>query len=121
MRISEAELHVMEALWERHPATTEELALTLLPAQGWQLATLKTLINRLLGKGAVAAERDGKRYLYSPLLQREEWLRSQSSHFLERCFGGRLSALVAHFAEEKPLSEEDRRALQALLKEPPRA
>lgn len=121
MRISDAELHVMEALWERHPATAEELAHTLLLAQGWQLATLKTLINRLLGKGALAAEREGKRYLYRPLLQRDDWLRSQSSHFLERCFGGRLSALVAHFAEDKPLSEEDRRALQALLKEPPHA
>lgn len=120
MRISEAELHVMEALWDRHPATSEELAETLLPRQDWQLATLKTLINRLLGKGAIAAEREGRRYLYSPVLQREEWLRSQSQHFLERCFGGRLSALVAHFAEERPLSDEDRRALKALLKEPPR-
>ncbi|MBH9577047.1 BlaI/MecI/CopY family transcriptional regulator [Inhella proteolytica] len=121
MRISEAELHVMEFLWERGSATSEDLVAALGPAQGWQPGTVKTLLNRLLGKQAIAAEKDGRRFLYQPLLQREDWLRAQSTTLLDRFFNGRLSALVTHFADQRPLSPEDRRALAALLKDQPDA
>lgn len=115
MSVSEAESVVMEVLWAASPRTAEEVVEALAERQGWQEATIKTLLNRLLKKGAISAERDGRRYLYAPVLKREDWVRQQSSSLLDRLFGGRLAPLVAQFHAEQGLSEEDRAALRALL------
>ena len=115
--VSEAESHVMDELWLRAPQTAEELAVTLGSTQGWQISTVKTLLNRLLHKGAVAAERDGRRFLYSPMLERDSWLSSQSVSLIDRLFGGSLAPLVAQFAAQRKLSKADIAALKALLKE----
>ena len=117
MRISDAELHVMEALWDRSPASSEDLFAQLGDAQGWQYPTLRTLVNRLLTKGAIEAVKEGRRNLYRPVWTREAWVGQQSSHLLDRFFGGRLSALVSHFAQQQPLSADDRKALKKLLGE----
>lgn len=115
MAISEAESVVMEVLWAASPRSAEEVVEALAERQDWQEATIKTLLNRLLNKGAISAERDGRRYLYAPVLKREDWVRQQSSSLLDRLFGGRLAPLVAQFHAEQGLSEEDREALRALL------
>lgn len=115
MQISEAESVVMEVLWASSPRSAEEVVAALSSQQDWQEPTIKTLLNRLLKKGAVSAERDGRRYLYAPVLKREDWVRQQSSSLLDRLFGGRLAPLVAHFQAEQGLSEEDRVALRSLL------
>ena len=75
--ISEAESVVMEVLWRTSPIPTEDVVAALKNRQNWQEPTIKTLLSRLLKKGAVSAERDGRRYLYSPVLQREQWLSSE--------------------------------------------
>ena len=95
MNISEAEAVVMEALWQRHPLSSEDLVAELGPRQSWQPATVKTLLNRLLNKGAVTASRDGRRYWYSPRLRREDWLAEQSTGLVDRLFGGSLAPLPA--------------------------
>lgn len=118
--ISDAEAQVMECLWQRTPQTADELAQALIPSTGWQLATVKTLLNRLLNKGAVQAERDGRRYLYSPVLSREAWLAQQGSGLVglvDRLFGGQLAPLVAQFSAQRPLSDADKAALRKLLEE----
>lgn len=115
MQISEAESVVMEVLWASSPRAAEEVVEALADQQDWQEPTIKTLLNRLLKKGAISAERDGRRYLYAPVLKREDWVRQQSSSLLDRLFGGRLAPLVAQFHAEQGLSEEDRTALRALL------
>lgn len=115
--ISDAESQIMQALWGRHPLSAEDI-LAALPAQdGWQLGTVKTLLNRLLNKGAVKAERDGRRYLYDPLIERAQWEGKESLGLVDRVFGGRLSPLVAHFSAHRKLSPEDAEALRQLLKE----
>lgn len=115
MQISDAESVVMEVLWASSPRSAEEVVEALAAQQDWQEPTIKTLLNRLLKKGAIDAERDGRRYLYSPVLSREAWVRQQSSSLLERLFGGRLAPLVAQFHAEQGLSDEDRAALRELL------
>ncbi len=115
MQISEAESVVMEVLWASSPRAAEEVVEALADQQDWQEPTIKTLLNRLLKKGAISAERDGRRYLYAPVLKREDWVRQQSSGLLDRLFGGRLAPLVAQFHAEQGLTEEDRTALRALL------
>ena len=85
--------------------------------QGWQLATVKTLLNRLLKKGAVTAERDGRRFLYAPAVPQDAWAADTSLSLIDRLFGGRLAPLVTQFASERRLKPEDVAALKALLKE----
>ncbi|WP_395791841.1 BlaI/MecI/CopY family transcriptional regulator [Aquimonas sp.] len=121
MQISDAESVVMEVLWAGSPRTAEEVIEVLSSTQHWQEPTIKTLLNRLLKKGAIEADRDGRRYLYTPLLRREDWVRVQSSSLLERLFGGRLAPLVAQFQQDGGLSREDIAALRALLDQADRA
>ncbi|WP_457390220.1 BlaI/MecI/CopY family transcriptional regulator [Roseateles sp. P5_E1] len=115
--ISDAESQIMRALWERHPLSAEDILAALPVEDGWQLGTVKTLLNRMLNKGAVQAQRDGRRYLYKPLAAREDWEQGESLNLLDRVFGGRLSPLVAHFSAQRKLSREDAEALRRLLQE----
>ena len=89
----------------------------LAPRQDWQEATVKTLLNRLLKKGAIRAEKDGRRFLYSPAIEREAWVLDESQGLLERLFGGRVAPLVAHFSAQRRLSRKDIAELRRLLEE----
>ena len=118
VRISDAELEVMEALWAAgQPLTAAEVAERIGNDRGWSLATVKTMLSRLAVKGALQHREDGRRFLYSPSINREDYVGNESRRFVERLFGGRLSPLVARLAEEDALDEEDIAAIEALLKE----
>ena len=117
MSISEAESVVMEVLWRAAPRTAEDIVAEVGPAQGWQEGTVKSLLNRLLTKGAIAAERDGRRYLYTPLLARDSYVSQESKGLLDRLFGGRVAPLVAHFSEQRKLSKKDIAELKRLIAE----
>ncbi len=113
--ISDAESIVMQVLWTHSPRTAEDVLSALADEQDWALSTVKTLLNRLLRKGAVVAERDGRRFLYAPKLSREDWLQQQSAGLLDRLFGGRVAPLVAHFCEHRKLSPDDVAELRKLI------
>jgi BlaI family penicillinase repressor len=116
MQISEAESVVMEVLWRQDsPSSAEEVAVALAREQDWQEATIKTLLNRLLKKGAIKAGKEGRRYLYTPVLRREDWVHGQSRSLLDRLFDGRVAPLVAHFSEKGKLSRKDIAELKRLV------
>lgn len=115
MQISEAESVVMDVLWQRGSCAAEDVVAALAKTQHWQEATIKTLLNRLLKKGAIAAKKDGRRYLYSPMLRREDWVLGESQGLLERLFDGRVAPLVAHFSQQQKLSRKDIAELRKLL------
>ncbi|NUO74301.1 MAG: BlaI/MecI/CopY family transcriptional regulator [Frateuria sp.] len=117
MAISEAEAIVMDVLWREAPRSAEEILAEVGPRQGWQEGTVKSLLNRLLKKKAIKAERDGRRYLYTPLLSREKYVSQESKGLLDRLFGGRVAPLVAHFSEQRKLSKKDIAELRKLLRE----
>jgi BlaI family transcriptional regulator, penicillinase repressor len=117
MAISEAESLVMEALWRREPLTAEEIYAEVAGAQGWAEGTLKTLLARLHKKGAVSAEKDGRRFLYRPLVARGDYLESESQGLLDRLFDGRLAPLVSHFSQRQKLTPEDLADLKRLITE----
>ena len=116
-RISEAEHAVMEVLWEEQPLTAAEVAERASPERGWSVHTVKTLLSRLLAKGAIAHEADGRRFLYRPAIEREAYVGRESEKLLDRLFGGRVTPLIAHLAERRSLSPEHIAELEALLKE----
>jgi BlaI family penicillinase repressor len=113
--ITEAESLVMEVLWAHAPRTADEIVAALAGSAEWQEATIKTFLNRLLKKGVIGAEYQGRRYLYSPVLQRADWIDAQSRSVLERLFGGRVAPLVAHFSARHALSKEDVAELRKLI------
>ncbi|AWH30301.1 MULTISPECIES: BlaI/MecI/CopY family transcriptional regulator [Stenotrophomonas] len=114
--ISEAEAIVMEVLWQQSPRSADDVVAAL-AHRNWAEPTIKTLLNRLLTKGAIAAERDGRRYLYLPLLQRQAWVDMQSQDFIGRVFDGRVAPLVAHFSERGQLTAQDIAELKKLIQE----
>ena len=118
INISDAESHVMEVLWRAPgPVVAEQVVVALSESQHWQTATVKTLLNRLLKKGAIAAQKDGRRFLYHALLPREAWLARESESLVQRLFGGRIAPLVAHFGSRRKLSQADIQELRKLLDE----
>ena len=118
MPISDAESVVMDVLWRAAaPMSAEEVVAALAAKTDWQEPTIKTLLNRLLKKQAVVAERDGKRYLYSAKLKRTDYVHGESKSLLDRLFGGRVAPLVAHFSESGKLSKKDLTDLKRLIEE----
>ena len=117
INISEAESIIMQSLWDKSPMCAEDVIAVLSDQQNWQEATVKTLLNRLLKKGAIRAEKDGRRFLYSPVLKREQWIHTESKGFLDRMFDGKIAPLVAHFSQQKKLSKQDLDELKRLVEE----
>lgn len=114
-RISAAESEVMKVLWADSPKAAEDVVAILAKDQGWAEGTVKTLLNRLLNKGAIAADKDGRRFLYRPLIGRDDYVDTESQGLLDRLFDGRLAPLVSHFSKREKLAPEDVAELRRLL------
>ncbi|WP_439568374.1 BlaI/MecI/CopY family transcriptional regulator [Sphingopyxis sp.] len=115
-RASESEMQVLSALWDDAPQTAADLTNRIGEANGWTQATVKTLLARLVQKGAVTAAADGRRYLYSPAIERADAVGEESQRFVDRLFGGRVSPLIAHLADREALSDTDIAEIEALLR-----
>src|SRR5687767_6134426 len=92
--ISDAEWQVMDVIWGRSPVTANEVVARLAGRADWSPRTVKTMLNRLVNKGALAFQAEGKRYLYEPAVSREACVRDESSSFLARVFGGATGAAL---------------------------
>lgn len=109
-------MELLQLLWADSPLSAAEIAERVPTERGWQLATVKTLIARLVAKGAVRSEPDGRRFLYSPAVERDAMAGPMITKVVDRLFGGRVSPLVAQLAEERELSPEDLEELDALVR-----
>jgi predicted transcriptional regulator len=115
MSVTPAESRIMEALWARSPLTADEVVAAVAEPQGWGEATVKTLINRLLKRKAIKSERIDGRVRYVPVLSRAAYVQAESQGLLDRLFEGRLTPLVAHFAEHRALKPDEIKRLRRLL------
>ncbi|MDT7534538.1 BlaI/MecI/CopY family transcriptional regulator [Sphingobium sp. SA2] len=115
-KISEAELVVMEALWEQSPQTATDVADRVAAARDWSVQTVKTLLSRLMAKDIIAADQDGRRFLYRPMVARDDYVAGESGRLVNRLFGGRISPLVAQLASQDQLTAEDIAELEDILK-----
>ena len=116
-KLSDAEWDVMNVVWERAPVCASDVHDALDSKREWSPRTVKTLLARLVQKGAAEFEIDGKRYLYRPRVPRSDCLRSEGRKFLERVLGGSASPLLAYFVREGRLSAEEIAELRRLLDE----
>jgi predicted transcriptional regulator len=118
VRLSDAEYSVMEVLWSAgEPLTAAGIAERVPADRDWSFATVKSLLSRLLSKSAVNPAKDGRRFLYSPAIDREPYVAAESRRFVTRLFGGKLSPLFARLAEEEALDDDDLAEIEAMLKE----
>jgi BlaI family penicillinase repressor len=117
-RISETEWEVMKVVWARTPCSASEVIAALVSADAsWHPKTIKTFLNRLVGKKALGFRKERRTYLYRPLVTKDECVSAATETFLERVFGGALKPMLAHFVERKKLSAEEIRELRNLLED----
>jgi BlaI family penicillinase repressor len=117
IRITEAEWEVMAVVWEREPVAASTVVEALEGRKQWTLATVRTLLRRLVNKGALQQESEGKRYLYRPLISMAECARQESDSFLDRVLGRAPSAAILHLVKRADLSEQDIQELRRILRE----
>lgn len=116
-KISESEWLVMRVLWSKSPLAAQEVFEQLDGKTKWKPKTVKTLIDRLVNKGAVKYEKDGRRYLYYPAVGRDECITTERRSFVRRVYGGVTKPMLAAFLEDAELSSEDIEELKNILEQ----
>lgn len=115
MHISDAEWIVMNLVWSSSPIEAAEVIERLAAVNGWTAATVKTMLHRLVQKGALSTEQVGKKYLYKPAVRRDTCVRQASRSFLERVFGGASAPALIHFVKTTKLTVKEAAEIRALL------
>ena len=115
VQISDSEWDVMEQIWQAGACTAAEVIERLRDSHDWNHSTIRTLLARLVEKGALEYQVSGSRYIYRPAVSRQECVRHEGKSFLEKVFGGDVGALLAHFVGEASLDEAQRQQLEQLL------
>ncbi|MAG76870.1 MAG: hypothetical protein CL811_08925 [Colwelliaceae bacterium] len=113
--ISNAEAEVLNVLWQQSPMSANDIIERLNEEREWHEKTVKTLLNRLVKKGAVDFEKDKRRYLYFPVLEQSSYQQHASQSLVQRLFSGRVSPLVAGFAKNNNLQKDDIESLKKLI------
>lgn len=115
VEVSNAELHVMQVLWRQSPQTAQDIVGQLQQEFDWHEKTIKTMLNRLTQKQALTYTKQGRSYLYSPAISQQDYQQQASQSFVQRLFAGKVTPLVAHFAEKGKLSDSDIDELKSLI------
>lgn len=113
--ISEAEFEVMKIVWKFTPINTNEITEQLLKTTSWSAKTIQTLIKRLVTKGALTYEKQGRVFVYTPLVEENEYVSQQSNSFLNRFYDGDFSAMLSAYLENNQLSETELNNLRSIL------
>ena len=114
-QISDAEWDVMKVVWDRQPVPASDVVERLAAERGWAPRTVKTMLNRLVAKKALAYDVEGKRFLYRSTVKREACVRQESRSFLSRVFGGAVTPAVVHFLEHTKLTADEVEQLRKVL------
>lgn len=114
-KIAGSEWRIMKLLWQKSPQTSNEIIEQLAGEVEWNPKTVKTLLNRLVNKSAIGFEKEGRSYLYHPLLSEDECKRVERKTFLSRVYSGALQPMFAAFLEEENLSQDEINELKRIL------
>ena len=114
-RIADSEWRVMQVLWQRGPQTANDVVSALSGEVNWKPRTVKTLISRLVKKGAVKVTEEGYRYRYSAAVAESECVHSETKSFVRRVYQGAAKPALAAFLENADLSEREIDDLQKIL------
>jgi BlaI family penicillinase repressor len=116
-KISESEWEVMKIVWAAPgPISAADIIQQLNKKEKRHPRTVKTLLNRLVNKGALGFSKYGREYLYIAEASEDACVRAESESFLERVFGGALHPMLVQLVQEKKLSSEQIKELKRILK-----
>jgi len=113
--ISDAEYQVMKIIWANAPISTNEVVEKLEKTTDWKPKTIQTLLSRLVKKEALNYEKDGRVFVYTPLVQESEIVERESNTFLNRFYDGALNSMIVNYIEQDKLSEDDINELKNIL------
>ena len=113
--ISEAEYQVMKLIWDKAPVSTKEVTEILTVESSWKPKTIQTLLSRLVKKGAIGYKKEGRVFVYTPLIKEEDYVEQESSSFLNKFYDGALDSMVVNFLEQDKLTENDINELKKIL------
>ena len=115
MQISDAEWVVMNLIWDSQPIDASQVVERLSDPHDWSPATIKTMLHRLVRKGALTHEADGRKYIYRAKVRRHDCVRKASRSFLDRVFGGEAAPALLHLLKTSRLSPEEAAELREML------
>lgn len=116
-QISEAEYEVMKVIWKYAPVSTNDVTERLAKTTDWQPKTIQTMLKRLVNKKALTYEKEGRMFVYTPLVAEDEYISEESRSFLNRYYDGNITTMLSAFIQNQKLSKEDIRTLRSILRE----
>ena len=114
-QISEAEYEVMKVVWKESPVNTNAVTEILTKTTNWSPKTIQTLLKRLVNKGALTYEKQGRVFVYTPLVEENEYIGQESNSFLKKFYNGDITAMLSAYIENDKLSETEIDTLRSLL------
>ena len=115
--LSPAEWEIMKVFWQRGPSVARDVFASLSADRGWAYKTVKTLLSRLVAKGALGYDQIGNSYLYRAQVERESMTRQEVRGVLDRLISHTFSPVLAQFIEESNLTDQEIAGLKNLLDE----
>ena len=115
--IGEAELEIMKVIWKaKDPITSLDIGKEV-EDKGWKKTTIATFLTRLVEKGALSADKQGKLYYYTPLITEKEYRKSQTKNLIKNLYNGSVRDFAVSFFEEQKLSDDDIKELRAIFED----
>lgn len=115
LSISESEWKIMKVLWERPNLTLKEIAASLDETE-WSYTTIRTLVTRLMEKGAITADKSStNNFRYYPDASENECKNKEVNRLLSRVFDGSVSMLVSTLTKDSNLTEEEQKELMNII------
>jgi BlaI family penicillinase repressor len=116
-RLTDAEWKVMEEVWQDPPVTARRVCDQLAASTSWAYTTVKTMLDRLVGKGVLSVKARGVAREYTPRLTRDAARRDEVDALRAKAFGGRRGSLVHFLLDGEDLTPRDRKVLERLLED----
>lgn len=117
MKLSNSEWTVMNIVWESSSVSARDVLERVGTETGWAYTTVKTILDRLVEKGALRVRKRANTSLYEPLITRRKARRFALHSLLDKAFDGAFGSLLQHLVAEEKLSKKDRTILAAMLDE----
>ena len=115
IKISEAEYEIMKVIWSSYPISTNEVVLKFKDKNQWSPRTIQTLLSRLVKKGAVGFTKRSREFVYTPLINENDYINEESESFLNKFYNGTINSMVMNFIENDKLSHDDIEELKKIL------
>ena len=117
INLGESELEIMKVLWNAKEPITSVMISKAVEDRNWKKTTIATFLTRLVDKGAISAEKQGKLYYYTPLITAKAYRKAQTKNLIKHLFNGSAKGFAVAFFEEQKLSDQDIKELKAMFEE----